>query len=129
MRRGKRIGSCDKLVLWDKPQSRPRGLSEEEFTALPKNLVLREVHYYIAIPGFRTKQVTLITTLLDAVEYPISSLLQLYGLRWEVELDLRHLKTTLLMEHLLDLLQISSGRSSKQVKNKETSGHYNQKPS
>ena len=30
---------------------------------------------------------------------------------------------------IVDLLQISLGRSSKQVKNKETSGHYNQKPS
>jgi len=63
MRRGKRIGSCDQLVLWHKPQSRPRGLSKEEFTALPKDLVLCEVHYYIAVPSFRTKQVTLITTL------------------------------------------------------------------
>jgi len=39
-------------------------------------------------------------SLLDAVEYPITKLLRLYGLRWEVELDLRHLKTTLSMEHL-----------------------------
>lgn len=76
MRRGKRIGPCDKLVLWDKPKSCPKGLSTEEFAALPKDLVLREVHYYIAIPGFRTKQVTLITTLLDAVEYPIVELMR-----------------------------------------------------
>ncbi len=62
MRRGKRIGPCDKLVLWNKPKSRPKGLSKEEFAALPRDLVLREVHYYIAIPGFRTKQVRLITT-------------------------------------------------------------------
>jgi hypothetical protein len=62
IRRDKRIGPCDKLVLWNKPRSRPKGLSKEEFAALPKNLVLREVHYYIAIPGFRTKQVRLITT-------------------------------------------------------------------
>lgn len=65
MRRGKRIGSCDKLVLCHKPKSRPKGLSNEEEAALPKHLVLRYVHYYITIPGFRTKQVTLVTTLLD----------------------------------------------------------------
>jgi hypothetical protein len=76
MQRGKRIGPCDKLVLWNKPKSRPKGLSLEEFAALPKDLVLREVHYYIAIPGFRTPQVTLITTLLDAVEYPIGELMR-----------------------------------------------------
>jgi hypothetical protein len=100
MRRGKRIGPCDKLVLWNKPKSRPKGLSKEEFAALPRDLVLREVHYYIAIPGFRTKQVRLITTLLDAVEYPIGELMRLYESRWEVELDLWHLKTTLGMDEL-----------------------------
>lgn len=100
MRRGKRIGPCDKLVLWNKPKSRPKGLSKEEFAALPLDLVLREVHYYIVIPGFRTKQVTLVTTLLDAVEYPIGELMRLYESRWEVELDLRHLKTTLGMDEL-----------------------------
>lgn len=100
IRRGKRIGPCDKLVLWNKPKSRPKGLSPEEFAALPKDLILREVHYYIVIPGFRTKQVTLITTLLDAVEYPIGELMRLYSSRWEVELDLKHLKTTLGMDVL-----------------------------
>lgn len=100
MRRRQRIGPCDKLVLWNKPKSRPKGLSKEEFAALPKDLVLREVHYYIAIPGFRTKQVRLITTLLDAVEYPIGELMRLYESRWEVELDLKHLKSTLGMDIL-----------------------------
>jgi hypothetical protein len=100
MRRGKRIGPCDQLVLWNKPKSRPKGLSKEEFAALPLDLVLREVHYYIAIPGFRTKQVTLVTTLVDAVEYPIGELMRLYSSRWEVELDLRHLKTSLGMDVL-----------------------------
>ncbi len=100
MRRGKRIGPCDKLVLWDKPKSCPKGLSKEEFATLPKDLVVREVHYYIAIPGFRTKQVTLITTLLDAIEYPIGELMRLYESRWSVELDLIHLKTTLGMDVL-----------------------------
>ena len=100
MRRGKRVGSCDKLVLWEKPKSCPKSLSKEEFAALPPDLVLREVHYYINIPGFRTKQVTLVTTLLDAIEYPIKELIDLYDLRWQVEINLAHLKTTLGMEQL-----------------------------
>ncbi|MFB3042631.1 MAG: transposase, partial [Candidatus Poribacteria bacterium] len=33
--------------------------------------------------------------------YPLSALAELYGLRWQVELDIRHLKTTMGMEHLL----------------------------
>ena len=34
------------------------------------------------------------------MEYPKEELAQLYELRWDVEIDLRHLKTTMKMEHL-----------------------------
>ena len=67
---------------------------------MPDNLTVREVHYYICIPGWRTKEVTLITTLLDAQVYPIKELLKIYELRWDVELDLRHIKTSLGMDIL-----------------------------
>lgn len=67
---------------------------------MPDNLTVREVHYYICIPGWRTKEVTLITTLLDAQIYPIKELLKIYELRWDVELDLRHIKTSLDMDIL-----------------------------
>lgn len=49
---------------------------------------------------FALKQVTLITTVLDAIEYSATKLIQLYESRWQVELDLRHLKTTLGMDVL-----------------------------
>ena len=100
LRKGKRIGANDRLVTWNKPKSRPQGLTPEEFSSLPSCLTLREIHYYICIPGFRTKEVTLITTLLDSKIYSSSALARLYQLRWEVELDLRHLKTTLGMDIL-----------------------------
>ncbi len=100
MKKGKRIGPNDKLVIWHKPKSRPKSLSKEEFDALPLTMTVREVHYYIQIPGFRTKQVTLITTLLDAEIYPLKELLKIYELRWDVELDLKHIKTTLGMDVL-----------------------------
>jgi hypothetical protein len=63
-------------------------------------LSVREVHYYIAIPGFRTQQVSLITTLLDVETYSTLELVKLYDFRWDVELDLKHLKTTLGMDVL-----------------------------
>lgn len=100
LRKGKRIGSCDRLVIWNKPKNKPSTITKEEFKDLPDYLILREIHYYICRPGFRTKQVTLITTLLDAVNYSGNSLVKLYGERWEVELNLRHLKTTLGMDIL-----------------------------
>ena len=100
IKKGKRIGSCDCLVTWQKPKYCPKGLSKEEFESLPPNLLLREVHYYICIPGYRTKQVTLITTLLDIQLYPTLELVKIYELRWDVELDLKHIKTTLGMDIL-----------------------------
>jgi len=96
LRRGKIVGSHDKLVVWHKPKTCPKGLTKEEFAELPLTLTVREVNYYIAIPGVRTQQVSLITTLLDSQVYSTLDLVKLYEFRWDVELDLKHLKTTLL---------------------------------
>ncbi len=73
LRRGRVVSSCDKQVVWHKPKTCPQNLTKEEFATLPKSITVREVHYYIAIPGFRTQQVSLITTLLDAKAYSTST--------------------------------------------------------
>jgi Transposase DDE domain len=100
MRKGKIIGDCDKLVTWYKPKTCPKGLDKDEFNALPPSITVREIYYYIVIPGFRTQQVSLITTLLDKSSYSTLAIVGLYGQRWDVELNLRHLKTTLGMDIL-----------------------------
>ena len=100
MRKGKIVGDCDKLVTWYKPKNCPKGLSKDEFDALPPSITVREIYYYIVIPGFRTDRVSLITTLLDKTTYSSLEVVRLYGQRWNVELDLRHLKSTLGMDVL-----------------------------
>ena len=100
MRKGKIVGDCDKLVTWYKPKNSPKGLSKDEFDALPQTITVREIYYYIFIPGFRTERVSLITTLLDKTIYSTLDIVGLYGKRWDVELDLRHIKTTLGMDVL-----------------------------
>ncbi|WP_256875367.1 transposase [Nostoc sp. C052] len=75
-------------------------MDKDEFNALPPSITVREIYYYIVISGFRTQQVSLITTLLDKSSYSTLEIVGLYGKRWEVELDLRHLKTTLGMDVL-----------------------------
>lgn len=96
----KRLGKNDQLVEYYKPKERPAWLSEAEYAALPETLVVRELRYEIHIPGRRTRRVTLVTTLLDPKRYPAKALAELYGLRWQAEVDLRHLKTTLGLEVL-----------------------------
>jgi hypothetical protein len=44
--------------------------------------------------------VTLVTTLLDPEQYSAAALAKLYGLRWSVETNLKHLKQTLQMDIL-----------------------------
>jgi hypothetical protein len=41
------------------------------------------------------QEVTLVSTLLDADEFPASELQKLYAWRWRIETNLRHLKTTM----------------------------------
>lgn len=63
-------------------------------------MLVREIRYFINIKGFRTQKVTLVTTLVDHHIYTYELLAELYGLRWQVEINLRHLKTTMQMEHI-----------------------------
>lgn len=63
MRKGKIVGDCDKLVTWYKPKRCPKGLDKDEFLALPPSITVREIYYYVVIPGFRSGRVSLITTL------------------------------------------------------------------
>jgi hypothetical protein len=94
------LGVQDQLVAWVKPTTCPSWLTREALVALPETLVRREVRYDIGRPGFRTRQVTLVTTLLDAAIYGVDDLAELYRLRWQVETSLAHLKTTMPMEIL-----------------------------
>ena len=44
MRKGKIVGDCDKLVNWYKPKICPKGLSKDEFDALPPSITVREIY-------------------------------------------------------------------------------------
>lgn len=99
-RRGKRLGKDDHLVEWSRPACCPQGMSRDVFDNLPTSLQVREVRYHIRQAGQRTTTITLVTTLLDAKAYPKTKLAELYGLRWQIETNFDHLKTTLAMEML-----------------------------
>jgi hypothetical protein len=94
------LGPTDQVVEWYKPYVRPKWLTVEEYAGLPMFLPVRECRYGVDRPGFRVRQVTLVTSLLDAEAYLLTALADLYRGRWRVELDLRHLKVTLGMDVL-----------------------------
>lgn len=99
-RRGKKLGIGDHIVTWSKPKRCPPGMSQEEFAELPEQVRVREVHMLIQQKGFRPKEIIVVTTLLESKVYTTAKLAQLYQWRWQVEVDLRHVKTTLGMEML-----------------------------
>ena len=96
----KRLGVCDQLVEYFKPKKKPDWMSEAEFAALRPSIMVRELRYQVLQRGCRTKQVTLVTTLLDPQLYPAQELADLYGQRWQIETNLRHLKQTMKMDVL-----------------------------
>jgi DDE family transposase len=96
----KALGVHDQLVTWLKPKTSPSWLTREMLAALPETLELREVRYGISTPGFRSREITLVTTLLDAEVYRVADLAALYRQRWQVETALAQLKTTMRMEVL-----------------------------
>jgi hypothetical protein len=99
-RRGQRLSRHERLVKWSKPAKAAATISPELWAALPEVLTLRLVRCRMEIPGFRTREVILVTTLLDSEKYPPAALGQLYYRRWAMELTLRNIKTTLQMDYL-----------------------------
>ena len=96
----RRLGRWDQLVEYTKPTKKPTWMDEATWTTLPETLLVRELRYRTFQRGHRTKVVTLVTTLLDPVAYPATALADLYLSRWQIEVNFRHLKTTMGMEIL-----------------------------
>lgn len=98
-RKGQRLGKDDQLVVWLKPR-KPSWMDSETYDRLPDSLRLREVRVRVRQPGFRTRALVVVTTLLDSDEYTHDDLATVYRLRWHAELNLRSLKIVMQMDHL-----------------------------
>lgn len=95
------LGPGDDLVEWMRRTDRGVvWMSMEQFRALPRTLTIRTIRYRTNRAGWRTEEITLATTLLDPVRYPAAAIAELYGVRWGIELNFRHLKRTMGMNVL-----------------------------
>ena len=99
-RKGQRLGQGDRLVGWSKGQQKPKYLSAKEWAQLPEKITVRVVRVRVSPKGFRTRELTLVTTLLDPKLYPAEQIAQAYVRRWKLEMCLDDLKTTLGMDQL-----------------------------
>jgi hypothetical protein len=97
-RRGKRLGKGDHHVCWRRPSI--RSLCAKERKQLPEYLEVRETRVVVQQPGFRSRKMVVVTTLLNDEEITAADLADLYRARWNAELDLRSLKQTLQMDIL-----------------------------
>lgn len=85
---------------WNKPTKAPAWMNPVQFAQLPKFIDVRIVRYTIAQTGYRTRQVTIATTLFDECEWSDREIAALYGKRWHIETCFAHLKTTMKMNVL-----------------------------
>ena len=100
-RQGRKLGPDDHIVMWKKPKyDCTRFESREEWKALPDEIAMREVRCIVRRPGYRTRSVIIVTTLLDPETYSSKDLTDLFAQRWHCELDLRSLKQALGMRRL-----------------------------
>ena len=99
-RQGTKLGREDHLIEWHRHRNRWKWMSREAFAVLPRVLVMGELRVRVEKPGFRTKHFVVVTSLLDAKQYPRAAISRLYRDRWNVELDIRSIKQTLKMDVL-----------------------------
>ena len=90
-RTGEKLGARDHVVQWSKPVARPAWMTAEEYAAYPSELTLREM---------KVRNKILVTSFLNPREVCKRQIGYLFMRRWNVELDLRNIKSTLGMERL-----------------------------
>lgn len=89
-RRGQRLGQRDHLIVFKKP-AKPYWMSKAQYQAAADSIRLRE---------FKAGGKIMVTTMICPKQAPKNELKLLYRSRWDVELDIRHIKDTLGMNIL-----------------------------
>ena len=90
-RTGEKLGARDHVLQWSKPLARPEWMTPDEYAAYPPTLTLREV---------KVRKKVLVTSFLNPRQVCKREIGRLFLRRWNVELDLRNIKSTLGMERL-----------------------------
>jgi hypothetical protein len=98
-RSGVRLGKDDHLIIFKKPKQ-PDWMSDALYALMPSELRIREIKVTIERAGYRSKQISICTSMLNSKAESKAALGCLYACRWAAELNLRDLKTTMNMDML-----------------------------
>ena len=90
-KKGKCLGRKDHIVELKKPKRVPPWISQEDYDKLPDTLTIRE---------FRINGINYITNLIDHKKFYRKEMALLYDQRWNIEVDIRSIKTHMGMEML-----------------------------
>lgn len=89
-------GACetieDMMVELRKPKFDSSRFTRKEWNALPKRILYRMIRYRVA--GCEAP-ITIVTTLTDRQRFTAEDIAELYGLRWDVEVDIRSYKSSM----------------------------------
>jgi len=88
----RKIGKDEWIATWKRPQKLGDWVSPGE---LPDRIEVRAIRFKTGIKGFRPEEIILFTSLTDRKKYSREKLMELYYRRWEMELRIRDIKTTM----------------------------------
>jgi len=88
----KKLGDGDELHRWKKPKA-PRVAWADLLPGASESLSVRVITHTVVRKGYRDLELKLCTTLLDPELYPAEELVVMYMQRWNIEVDLRTLKS------------------------------------
>ena len=86
------------LIVWQRP-NKPRGMKGEQYRTYPKSLLMRQVSVDARDKDNRVEQFKVITTILDS-SIDGRQIGELYERRWDGEVDIRSIKSTMKMDVL-----------------------------
>jgi len=86
------------IIVWHRP-NKPHGMMGEKYRTYPEKLTLRQVSVDARASNNRAERFKVITTILDAA-IDGGQIGQLYERRWDGEVDLRSIKSTMKMDIL-----------------------------
>jgi len=93
----RKIEKDEWLVTWERPGRAGDWVERGE---LPARVTVRAIRFTTRIKGFRSRQIILFTSLIDPKKHPKDKLMDLYYRRWEMELRIRDIKSTMGMSLL-----------------------------